>query len=99
VLSLSPADLKKEGSHYDLALALAYLVAAGDVEPLAENVLLIGELALDGTLRAVKGVLPQVLAAKRKGIKTIYVPPGNAREALLAEGLAIYAPESLSDFL
>src|ERR1035437_7770561 len=65
VLSLSPADLKKEGSHYDLALALAYLIAAGDVTQPLEETLLIGELALDGTLRAVKGVLPQVLAAKR----------------------------------
>ena len=99
VLSLSPADLKKEGSHYDLALALAYLIAAGDVLSPAEEMLLIGELALDGTLRAVKGVLPQVLAAKRHGTKIIFVPPGNAREALLAEGVAIYAPDSLAELL
>jgi magnesium chelatase family protein len=99
VLSLSPADLKKEGSHYDLPLALAYLIAVGDLAPLPEDMLSIGELALDGTLRSVRGVLPQVLAAKRKGIKTIYVPPGNAREALLAEGVAIYAPASLSELL
>src|SRR3989338_492270 len=99
VISLSPADLKKEGSHYDLALALAYLIAAGDVEPLPEKMLLVGELALDGTLRAVKGVLPQVLAAKRKGVKTIFVPPGNAKEALLSEGVAVYAPNSLAELL
>lgn len=99
VLSLSPADLKKEGSHYDLALAVAYLIAAGDLEPLSEKVLFSGELALDGTLRAVRGVLPQVLAAKRHGVKSIYVPPGNAKEALLAEGLAIYAPASLAELL
>lgn len=99
VLSLSPADLKKEGSHYDLALALAYLIAAGDLTPLSEEILLIGELALDGTIRDVRGVLPQVLAAKRKGVKTIYVPPGNSREALLAEGVAIYAPKSLAELL
>ncbi len=99
VLSLSPADLKKEGSHYDLALALAYLTAAGDVPELADEALLIGELALDGTLRAVKGVLPQVLAAKRRGTKTVFVPPDNAREALLADGIAVFAPESLADLL
>ena len=99
VLSLSPADLKKEGSHYDLALALAYLIAAGDLAPLTEETLLIGELALDGTIRDVRGVLPQVLAAKRKGVKTIYVPPGNSREALLADGVAIYAPTSLAELL
>jgi magnesium chelatase family protein len=99
VLSLSPADLKKEGSHYDLALALAYLIATGDVEPLTEDTLFIGELALDGSLRSVRGVLPQVLSAKRKGIKKIVVPPGNAREALLAEGVAIYAPATLAELL
>lgn len=99
VLSLSPADLKKEGSHYDLALALAYLIAAGETLPFTEETLLIGELALDGTLRSVRGVLPQVLAAKRRGIKKIFVPPGNAREALLAEGAAIYAPKSLHELL
>ncbi len=99
VLSLSPADLKKEGSHYDLALALAYLIAVGDLVPFAEEVLFIGELALDGTVRSVRGVLSQVLAAKRYGIKTIFVPPGNSREALLAEGLAIYAPKSLKELL
>ncbi len=99
VLSLSPADLKKEGSHYDLALAVAYLVAAGDIEPPAEDALYIGELALDGSLRSVRGVLPQVLAAKRAGVETIFVPAGNAREALLAEGVDIYAPASLAELL
>lgn len=99
VLSLSPADLKKEGSHYDLALALAYLIAAGEVLPPSEEMLLIGELALDGTLRAVRGVLPQVLAAKRHGTKIIFIPPGNSREALLAEGVAVYAPKSLAELL
>ena len=99
VLSLSPADLKKEGSHYDLALALAYLIAAGDLVPPAEETLYIGELALDGAIRAVRGVLPQVLAAKRHNIKTVFIPPGNAREALLAEGIVLYAPQSLADLL
>lgn len=99
ILSLSPADLKKEGSHYDLALALAYLIAVGDLAPGVEESLFIGELALDGTVRSVRGVLSQVLAAKRYGIKTIFVPPGNSREALLAEGIAIYAPKSLKDLL
>lgn len=99
VLSLSPADLKKEGSHYDLALALAYLIAAGDLFPPEEEMLLIGELALDGSLRAVRGVLPQVLAAKRHGTRIIFVPPGNAREALLAEGVSVFAPASLSELL
>ncbi|MDP2665252.1 MAG: YifB family Mg chelatase-like AAA ATPase [bacterium] len=99
ILSLSPADLKKEGSHYDLALALAYLIAAEELSALTEEMLFVGELALDGTLRSVRGVLPQVLAAKRHGIKMIFVPQGNAREALLADGVAVYAPKSLIELL
>jgi magnesium chelatase family protein len=99
VLSLSPADLKKEGSHYDLSLAVAYLIAAEELKPLTDPVLFIGELALDGGLRAVKGVLPQVLAAKRKGVVTVFVPPGNAREALLAEGVRVYAPNTLAEVI
>ncbi|MFZ3044044.1 MAG: YifB family Mg chelatase-like AAA ATPase [Minisyncoccia bacterium] len=99
VLALSPADLKKEGSHYDLALALAYLIAVGELAALTEEILFIGELALDGTLRSVRGVLPQVLAAKRSGVQTIFVPPGNTREALLAEGVVVYAPKSLVELL
>ncbi len=99
VLALSPADLKKEGSHYDLPLALAYLVAAGDLEPLSDKVLCIGELALDGALRSVHGVLPQVLAGQRAGVESVFVPPGNAREALLAERVAVYTPKTLADML
>lgn len=99
VLSLSPADLKKEGSHYDVALALAYLIAAGEVAPLSEKTLFIGELALDGALRPVRGVLPQALAAKRESVGTIIVPPGNAREALLVEGTVVYAPASLAELI
>ncbi len=99
IISLAPADLKKEGSHYDLALAVAYLIAAGELAPLAENVLFAGELGLDGTLRSVRGILPQVLAAKRKKVMTVFVPPGNAHEALLAEGVAVYTPASLSELV
>ncbi len=99
ILSLSPADLKKEGAHYDLSLAVAYLIAAEELQPLTQEMLFIGELALDGTLRGVRGVLPQVLAAKRRGITIIFVPPGNSREALLAEGVTVYAPTTLAELL
>lgn len=99
VLALSPADLKKEGSHYDLALALAYLIAAGDLPALAEPMLFSGELALDGALRSVRGVLPQVLAAKRAGITKVFVPNENVREALLADGVVVYAPKTLGELL
>jgi magnesium chelatase family protein len=97
ILSLSPADLKKEGSHFDVPLALCYLIAAGDMQALAAPALFAGELALDGALRASRGILPQVLAAKRAGIQTVYVPSENAKEALLAEGMTVYAPKSLKE--
>jgi magnesium chelatase family protein len=99
VLSLSPADLKKEGSHYDVALALAYLIAASELAAPKEDMLFVGELALDGTLRGVHGVLPQVLAARRRSVGAVFVPPANAREALLVEGVAVYAPKSLSELI
>ena len=99
VLSLSPADLKKEGSHYDVPLALAYLVAAGDLPALPKDMLSAGELALDGTLRSVRGILPQVLAAKRGGVGMVFVPPGNAREALLAEGMVVHSPATLGELV
>ncbi|HUY62238.1 MAG TPA: YifB family Mg chelatase-like AAA ATPase [Candidatus Paceibacterota bacterium] len=99
VLSLSPADLKKEGSHYDLPLALAYLIAAGECPPLPTPMLFAGELALDGAVRGVRGVLPQALAAKRAGIASVFVPPANAKEALLVDGIAIYAPATLVELL
>jgi magnesium chelatase family protein len=97
ILSLSPADLKKEGSHYDVPLAICYLIAAGDLPAHEVPALFAGELALDGTLRSTRGILPQVLAAKRAGITTVYVPPGNAEEASLAEGMRVYAPATLRD--
>lgn len=99
VLSLSPADLKKEGSHYDVPLALAYLAAAEEIKLPEARALFSGELALDGVLRGVRGILPQVLAAKRAGIKTVIVPPQNAREALLAEGITVYAPATLAELV
>lgn len=99
VLSLSPADLKKEGSHYDVPLALCYLAAAGDIELPKEPSLYAGELALDGTIRSVRGILPQVVAAKRAGIKNVFVPTENVHEAQLAEGVHVYAPKNLKELV
>ena len=99
VLSLSPADLKKEGSHFDVPLALCYLGAAGEVVLPHEPTLYAGELALDGAIRNVRGILPQVLAAKRRGITSVFVPRGNAREALLAKGIKVFAPNTLAELV
>lgn len=99
VLSLSPADMKKEGSHFDVPLALCYLAAAGDIELPSVPSLYAGELALDGTLRGVRGILPQVVAAKRAGITRVFVPPENSEEALLAHDMEVYAPRSLKELV
>lgn len=99
VLSLSPADLKKEGSHFDLPLALCYLAAAGHIQLPDAPTLYAGELALDGTLRGARGILPQVVAAKNAGITTVFVPPQNAREALIAHGVEVFAPSSLKEMV
>ncbi len=97
ILSLSPAHLKKEGAHYDLPLALCYLAATGDITLPKESALFAGELSLEGKLRGVRGILPQVLAAERAGIETVYVPPDNAQEASLAKKITVYAPKTLKE--
>ncbi|MDB5265420.1 MAG: Mg chelatase subunit ChlI [Parcubacteria group bacterium] len=95
ILSLSPASLKKEGAHYDVPLALCYLAAAGEITLPEEPCIFAGELALDGKVRSVSGILPQVLAARAQDIYTVFVPPGNAAEAALAHDVCVYAVPSL----
>ncbi len=99
-LALSPATLPKQGSGYDLALACSVLAAAGAV-PLARlrGVVLLGELALDGRVRGVRGVLPALLAARRLGVERVVVPAAAAVEAGLVEGLEVFGAEHLSDVL
>jgi len=95
-IALSPASLPKTGAHYDLAIALAVLAAGGQVpaEPLAEAVLL-GELALDGRLRAVPGVLPATLGAARAGLTRVLVPEANAAEAAQVDSVQVVGVRSL----
>lgn len=98
-ISLSPADLKKQGSHYDLAIAMAYLMASGKIPPLHDSVLFIGELGLDGTIRPVRGTLSQIYAAQKHHISTAFIPAGNAREASLIPNIRTYAPNTLRELL
>ncbi len=95
VISLAPADLKKEGPMFDLPIALSYLLAADDVRFDPEPYLFVGELSLDGTLRPVHGVLPLVAEAKRVGKRAIFVPKENEAEAALVAGIDVYGVESL----
>jgi magnesium chelatase family protein len=97
-VNLSPAALPKQGSGFDLAIALAALAAAGSVDPGSiERVLHLGELGLDGRLRPINGVLPAVLAASRAGIGTVMVPSGNADEAALVPGVRVIPVASLRE--
>lgn len=99
VISLAPADLKKEGPMFDLPIALSYLLAADDIRFDAESFLFVGELSLDGTLQPVRGILPLVAEAKRKGKKAIFVPKENEREAALVGGIDVYGASSLEEVI
>lgn len=96
-VNLSPASLPKAGTGFDLAVAVAVLVAAEVVsEHRARGVVHLGELGLDGQLRAVRGVLPAVLAAARAGVTQVVVPAANAGEAALVPGVSVRAAGSLA---
>lgn len=97
VVSLAPADLKKEGPNFDLSIALAYLLAAGDVKFNADRKIFLGELSLDGELHRVKGVLPLVIEAKRAGFDEVILPKEVAAEAALIGGIAVYGAETLGE--
>ncbi|MDY6999130.1 MAG: YifB family Mg chelatase-like AAA ATPase [Actinomycetota bacterium] len=95
-LALSPATLPKTGSMYDLALATVVLSAHGKKNwPLLEKTVLLGELALDGRVRPVKGVLPAVLAAQKQGWPAVVVPLDNLAEASLVSGVEVYGVRTL----
>ena len=99
-LGLSPAALRKSGAGYDIALAIAVLAAAGTLpSSAAGSTVLIGELGLDGTLRAVRGVLPAWLAARAAGRKRAIVPLGNLSEAALATGITVWGAPTLADLI
>lgn len=99
-INLSPADVKKSGSGFDLAIAMAILCAY-EYMPMTEceSYLFLGELGLDGMLKPVKGVLPIVDAAKKQGIKFCIVPYENLSEAKLVEGLDIFGAKSLKEVI
>lgn len=99
VISLAPASEKKEGAAFDLAIALSYLLASEEADFDPEGKIFLGELSLDGKLRAIKGILPVAKFAKEKGFKEIFVPKENAKEAALISGLDVYGVESLKELL
>ena len=99
VINMAPADLRKEGSAYDLTLAMGILSASGqlgdDAEPRLGQYMMMGELSLDGRLQPIKGVLSLALEAKKQGFSGFILPEQNAAEAALVEGLRVYGVKCL----
>jgi magnesium chelatase family protein len=96
-VNLAPADQRKDGTAFDLPIALGVLVATGQLPPAAlEHVVALGELGLDGTLRTVRGVLPVASRVAACGRGPLVVPPGNAHEASLVTGLTTWTPPTLT---
>jgi magnesium chelatase family protein len=99
VVSLAPADIKKEGPVFDVAIAMAYLLAQDEIKFDAEKILFLGELSLDGNLRRVTGVLPVVAEAKARGMTEVFLPKENAKEAALVSDITIYGADTLKEII
>ncbi len=100
VINMAPADIKKEGSAYDLPIAIAILAASNQIE--SDNLndyVMMGELSLDGTIKPVKGVLPMTLKAKEDNYKGIIVPKENVMEAAIVEGIDTYGFDHITDVI
>lgn len=96
-INLAPADIKKEGAQYDLPIAISILIAGDQLTADTCGIVFLGELALDGALRPVTGILPVLISAKAKGYTRFVVPAANANEASYIEGLTVFAMKSLKD--
>ncbi len=101
ILNMSPADLRKEGSAYDLTLAMGVLVATEQIKeqnPLSEYIIM-GELSLDGNLQPIRGALPISLKAKEEGFKGFILPKQNAKEAAIVEGIDVFGIENIKEVI
>src|SRR5437870_11160653 len=95
-INLAPADIKKEGPSFDLPIALGMIAVTEELDSSPfENFSFVGELALDGSVRAVKGVLPVALEARRRGKRALFVPEANALEAAMVDKIDIYGVQNL----
>ncbi|MBI2120678.1 MAG: YifB family Mg chelatase-like AAA ATPase [Parcubacteria group bacterium] len=99
VISLTPSHIKKEGSLFDLASALAYLLAEGEIKFDPSRKLFLGELSLNGELRPVKGALPLTQKAKELGFTEVYLPKQNAREAAMIEDIRVFGCKTLAEVI
>ena len=100
IINLAPADLKKEGTAYDLTIAIGILGANGDIENgMLEEYVIMGELGLDGSLRPIRGALPIAIEARRRHCKGLIVPASNAREAAIVNNLDVYGAKTLREVI
>lgn len=98
VVNLAPADIRKEGSSYDLGIAVGILAASNQLSPeLLDQYLVLGELSLDGGFQAIKGALPIAIQARKEGYKGILLPKANAREAAIVSDLSVYGISTLCE--
>jgi len=100
VINMAPADIRKEGSAYDLPMAIGIMAAANKLKKTGlENYVMMGELSLDGGLRPIKGVLPIAIKAREEGYKGFILPKENAREAAVVNNLEVYGVESITEVI
>ncbi len=99
VISLAPADIRKEGPVFDLGIAIVYLLATKELFFNSHTKIFLGELSLEGKVRSVRGVLAMTLAAKREGFQEIYIPRENLNEAALVPDIKIYPIDTLGDII
>jgi magnesium chelatase family protein len=100
IVNMAPADIRKEGSAYDITIALGILAATGQVDPekLGEYIIM-GELSLDGGLQPIKGALPIAIQARKEGFKGFILPRQNAREAAIVNGLEVYGVDNITEVI
>jgi magnesium chelatase family protein len=99
-INMAPADMRKEGSAYDLTLAIGILAASSQINSDKINdYLIMGELSLDGSLQPIKGALPIAIKGKEEGFKGFILPKQNAKEAAIVSGLKVYGVENITDVI
>ena len=99
-INMAPADMRKEGSAYDLTLALGILSASGQI--ISKNIsdyIIMGEISLDGSLQPIKGALPIAIKAQKEGFKGFILPKGNAKEAAIVAGLKVYGVDNIIEVI
>ncbi len=101
VVNLSPADIRKEGSGFDLPMAISYFIAFGIIAPKCDisQMMFVGELGLDGTLLPIKGALPIAIKARSMGLQKLFVPIDNAREAAVVDKLQVYGVKNMAEII